>query len=37
MTNDGPKKIFFIFCLMLGDNVALNQILGFSGSFNAKF
>lgn len=33
----GTKKIYFCLGLIVGDNVALNNILGFMRSFSAKF
>lgn len=36
-TNEGYKKVYFVLGLILGDNLALNNILGFSKSFSSNY
>ncbi|CAG9806439.1 unnamed protein product [Chironomus riparius] len=37
LINDRKVKIYIVASLLLGDNLALNEILGFSKSFNATY
>ncbi len=34
---NGTKRVFFALALIVGDNLALNTLLGFAASFSAKF
>ncbi|XP_036320474.1 uncharacterized protein LOC118734989 [Rhagoletis pomonella] len=36
-TEKGIQRVFFVLGLILGDNLGLNAVLGFSESFNANF
>lgn len=36
-TSEGVKTVHFILGLLLGDNLGLNTVLGFSSSFNSNF
>ncbi|XP_052128324.1 uncharacterized protein LOC127750511 [Frankliniella occidentalis] len=36
-TPDGPKKVFFVSSLLLGDNMGLNSVGGFAESFSAGY
>lgn len=36
-TNLGKKQVFIVLALVIGDNLGLNSILGFSESFNSNF
>lgn len=36
-TTEGIKTVHFVLAMILGDNLGLNTILGFSGSFQANF
>lgn len=35
-TPSGPKHLYFVLSLVIGDNLGLNQILGFTTSFNSN-
>lgn len=36
-TAEGIQEVHFVLALVLGDNLGLNNILGFAGSFMANF
>ncbi|XP_052120479.1 uncharacterized protein LOC127748910 [Frankliniella occidentalis] len=36
-TSDGPKRVFFVCSLLLGDNLGLNSVGGFAEGFTANF
>lgn len=36
-TENGTEKVYFTLLLLLGDNLGLNSIMGFSGSFSSDF
>jgi len=35
-TDLGPKRVFFVLCNILADNLGLNEVLGFNTSFNSN-
>jgi len=35
-TDLGSKRFFFVLCNILGDNLGLNEVLGFNTSFNSN-